>query len=270
MGIRLDTLLPRTHRILNMRQVNEQVRSFQVQGTFGAKAGQFAMVWVPGVDELPLSIVDDDGERTTFAFFVAGGGTQAMAEMTDGGLIGLRGPFGTSFDAAGCKRVVVIAGGYGSAPMLSAAKQVMKAGARIDILLGAKNDKLLLFVEDLKKLNPDSFSIATDDGSAGKKGIVTELLDELLAKDGKKIDCVFSCGPEPMLKQVSDCCAKHGVKAQLSAQRYMKCGYGLCGSCVVDPLGLRLCEEGPVISNDLFRQLTELGAYKRDDLGKRV
>jgi len=109
-----------------------------------------------------------------------------------------------------------------------------------------------------------------------------DILEKLLSscprpdpkKKGKKEDClpidqVFGCGPEMMLKRTSEICATYAVPAQLSMERYMKCGYGLCGNCVMDPLGIRMCEEGPVVKNDVLLKLTEFGKYHRDDLGKK-
>ena len=128
-----------------------------------------------------------------------------------------------------------------------------------------------------------SLHIATNDGSVGYKGFNTEVLEKLLAscpvpKKGAKgkaaqdcvpIDQVFACGPEMMLKRVSEITAEHKVPSQLSAERYMKCGYGLCGNCTVDPLGIRICTDGPVIKNDLAVTIEEFGKYHRDELGRK-
>ncbi len=95
--------------------------------------------------------------------------------------------------------------------------------------------------------------------------------DGKAAKDSKcsPIDQVFGCGPEMMLKRISEITAKHQVPSQLSLERYMKCGYGLCGNCVVDPLGIRMCVEGPVVKNENCLVITEFGKYHRDDLGQK-
>ncbi len=268
-AISLDSTIPKTHHIAETRKLTEQVGLIRVAGTFGAKAGQFAMVWLPGLDEFPLSIADDDGEHVTFAFFAVGEGTKALAALKKGDLIGLRGPFGTHYRCDEAKRVVVVAGGYGSAPMRFAAKTVVTAGAQLDVIVGAKTEAMLIFIEELKALKPASMTIMTDDGSAGRKGFVTDALEELLVREGKTIDWVFTCGPEKMLTGISAMCHAHGVRAQLSTQRYFKCGNGMCGSCVVDPIGIRLCQEGPVLDNDTFRAVSEFGAYRRDGLGRK-
>jgi len=80
---------------------------------------------------------------------------------------------------------------------------------------------------------------------------------------------VFACGPEMMMKRISDMCAERSVDCSMSLERYMKCGYGICGNCCVDPLGIRLCVDGPVVKNEICQKITEFGKYHRDDLGKK-
>ena len=126
-----------------------------------------------------------------------------------------------------------------------------------------------------------SLHVATNDGSMGFKGFNVEQLGKMLqvcnakGKKGLKgsdiepIDQVFACGPEMMLKAVSELTAKYKIPSQLSLERYMKCGYGICGNCVVDPLGIRLCTEGPVVKNGACVKIEEFGKYHRDALGKK-
>ncbi|MDD5025898.1 MAG: hypothetical protein PHH13_00815 [Candidatus Peribacteraceae bacterium] len=91
----------------------------------------------------------------------------------------------------------------------------------------------------------------------------------LKEKKSAFVDQIFACGPERMLKAVSDLSFEMKIPSQLSLERYMKCGFGLCGNCVVDPLGIRLCTDGPVVRNDIARKITEFGKYCRDDLGRK-
>jgi dihydroorotate dehydrogenase electron transfer subunit len=138
----------------------------------------------------------------------------------------------------------------------------------------------LLYLKELESLPHVSLHVATNDGSEGYKGYNTDILEKLLsscpvtgtkAKKGEcnPIDQVFACGPEMMLKKISEITAAHNVPSQLSLERYMKCGFGLCGNCTVDPLGIRLCIDGPVMKNDACVKIEEFGKYHRDDLGKR-
>lgn len=270
MQIPLEHALPTTYRIERFEcSASSPVCSMTVRVPWQPQPGQFVMVWVPGIEEIPLSISDADGDSVQITFFPVGDATKALAQKKVGDLVGLRGPFGTHYTWKPGQRIVLVAGGYGAAPMYFAAKRVVESGATIDVLNGARTKDDLLFLSELTALHPRSLQLATEDGSEGEKGYNTHLLEALIAADGAgSIDWIFSCGPEPMLKRVSEIAAAHGIPAQLSVNRYMKCGYGLCGNCTIDPLGVRMCVEGPVITNDLALQLSEFGAYRRTPYGQ--
>jgi dihydroorotate dehydrogenase electron transfer subunit len=151
--------------------------------------------------------------------------------------------------------------------MFFAATEAAKDGCTLDVIIGARGKDHLLYVKEFGKLPKTTVHIATDDGSEGHKGYNVDLLPGLLKNGG--VDLVFSCGPERMLLKVSDITFEHKIPSQLSLERYMKCGYGLCGNCVVDPLGIRLCTEGPVVKNETARKIAEFGKYHRDELGKK-
>lgn len=259
------------------------MRTFTFDGSLGAKPGQFVMVWLPGVDEVPMSVSDDDGSATRITFFAAGDMTNELAKLRVGDLAGLRGPFGTHYEWQPGQHLALIAGGYGAAPMYFAAKEAAKHDCTLEVIVGARSKEHLLFVKEIEALPHVSVHLATDNGSAGYKGSNTDILEKLLSACSRgrvpkqkernhgcrQIHQVFGCGPELMLKKISEMCAKYEVPAQLSMERYMKCGYGLCGNCVMGPLGIRICKEGPVVKNEVLLQLTEFGKYHRDDLGKK-
>lgn len=256
------------------------VRTFTFDGSLGARPGQFLMVWLPGIDEVPMSVAYDDGAVSKITFFAVGDMTQELAKKRVGDLVGLRGPFGTCYEWKAGQHIVLVAGGYGAAPMYFVAKETVGHGCTLEAIIGARSEEHLLYIDELEALPHVSLHVATNDGSEGYKGYNTEILEKLLAAcpiDSKAaasqkcdpIDQVFACGPEMMLLKVSEITAKHGVPSQLSLERYMKCGYGLCGNCVVDPLGIRLCVEGPVVKNDQCVKITEFGKYHRDDVGKK-
>ena len=288
MSIPLQSRLPRTYRIKDIVQETAMVRTLTFDGSLGSKPGQFVMVWIPGVDEIPMSVAEDDGAVTRVTFFAVGDATEALAAKHVGDLVGLRGPFGTFYMWEPGQHIVLVAGGYGAAPMYFVAKETVGHGCTLEVIVGAKSKEHLLFIDALSALPHVSLHIATDNGSEGYKGFNTEILEKLLAACNAQssprgslpqatnkqrretpVDQVFACGPEMMLKRVSAITAQYRVPSQLSLERYMKCGYGICGNCVVDPLGIRLCVEGPVVRNDLCVQITEFGAYHRDDLGKK-
>ncbi len=285
MRISLQSRLPKTHRIKAIERNTETVLTFTFEGSFGAKPGQCIMVWLPGVDEVPLSVADDDGAQVKITFFAVGDMTHALANCKVGDLVGLRGPFGTSYEWKPGQHIALVAGGYGAAPMYFVAKETVAHGCTMEVIVGARSKADLLYINEIAALPHVSLHIATNDGSEGYKGFNIDILEKLLAchseepirhavcdvmKSDSPIDQVFACGPEPMLKRVSEITADYKIPSQLALARYMKCGYGLCGNCTVDPLGIRLCVEGPVVKNDQCVRITEFGKYKRDSVGEKI
>jgi dihydroorotate dehydrogenase electron transfer subunit len=279
-SISLQSKLPRTYRIKHIKQETEMVRTYTFDGSLGARPGQFVMVWLPGVDEVPMSVAYDDGATTKITFFAVGDMTNELAKAQVGDLVGLRGPFGTCYEWEPGQHIVLVAGGYGAAPMYFVAKETVGHGCTLEVIVGARGKEHLLYLEELEALPHVSLHIATNDGSVGYKGFNVDILEKLLSscprdsKGAKKKEChpvdqVFSCGPEIMLKRVSEISARYDVPAQLSMERYMKCGYGLCGNCVMDPLGVPVCIHGPVMKNDVALKAEEFGVYHRDGLGKK-
>lgn len=272
--IPLENRLPKTYPIVSIRPETEMVRTFTFNVSLGARPGQFIMVWIPGVDEIPMSVAYDDGTKIQVTFFAVGDATRALAKFSVGDLVGLRGPFGTSYSWKNGERLALVAGGYGAAPMYFVAKEAVRDGCFLDVFVGARSKEHLLYLTEFRTLPKTTLHIATDDGSEGFKGFNVGLLDSVLTekKHSTKQSCfdqIFACGPERMLLSVSDLAWERKIPSQLSLERYMKCGYGLCGNCVVDPLGIRLCIDGPVVKNELCRKVTEFGKYHRDALGKK-
>lgn len=250
------------------------VRTYTIDGSMGAKPGQFLMLWLPGVDEKPFSVAYDDGAETKITFFAVGPMTEELAKLDVGDLVGLRGPFGTCYEWEPGDHLALVAGGYGAAPMFFVANEAAHHGTTVEVIVGARSKEHLLYLEELEGLPNVSLHIATDDGSMGFKGYNVQLLEEIIENtkpnpEDPPIDRVFGCGPERMLKALSDLCHKHQIPSQFALERYMKCGYGLCGNCVVDPLGIRLCTDGPVVKNDTCLKIEEFGKYHRDELGKK-
>ncbi len=217
--------------------------------------GQFVMVWVPAVDEIPmsLSVIDEQQAVTVEA---KGEATRALHEMQPGDKIGIRGPYGQGFTLQGTRHLFV-AGGTGAAPLLPLIQQSNDA----TVLLGAQNASQLLFPDEIAA--DANLHIATDDGSRGHHGFVTDLLDDTL-----ECDAVYTCGPELMMKKVLDWSQRHGVAMQASLERYMKCGIGLCDACAID--GLHVCRDGPVFKGEVLATLEDLGRRKRSPSGRRV
>jgi len=229
------------------------IKTFFFDTSFELIPGQFVMVWIRGVDEIPMAL----SYKNAITVQKVGPATSALFELEECDSVGIRGPFGKGFDIEN-GNVIVIAGGVGAAPLAPLAEKAGTAGAKITTLLGAKTKEELLFRKRFEAVG--EVRIATDDGSEGKHGYVTQLLDDV-----KNYDQIFCCGPEPMMKKVLDKVTLK--KAQFSLHRYIKCGLGICGACCVD--GQRICKDGPVFSGEVLNK-TEFGVYRRNECGERV
>lgn len=288
--------LPKTYQISSTKKETDDVTSFTFNTTFNSKPGQFLMVWLPGVDEVPMSIALDDGKQTRITFFAVGDMTKKLAELKEGDLVGLRGPFGTHYEWKKNQHLILVAGGYGAAPMFFTANEAVKDSCTIDFIVGARSKDQLLYLDEIKNLKNTTLHIATDDGSEGHKGYNTEVLENVLKANSqtslrrsgiassrqeskqhtgdpatrrRELIATFSCGPELMMKRVFELCEEHKIECAVSLERYMKCGYGLCGNCVMDPLGIRICTDGPVVKSEVLRELSEFGEYHRDEVGRK-
>jgi dihydroorotate dehydrogenase electron transfer subunit len=229
-----------------------------------ARAGQYAMVWVPGVDEVPMSVSKAGGNVLGITVKVFGEASRALCESKVGDFIGLRGPFGNYFDLTGAKNVIMIGGGVGLPPLMPIVDKVKDKNLTIILAARTKED---IFFKKRCEVNGVKTLVSTDDGTMGFKWYAHELLDRELTRDS--YDLVLACGPEIMLKYIHEVCLKHKMRHQLSLERYMKCGTGVCGQCVMDPVGLILCKEGPVVDGEKLRRLTEFGEYKRGKSGAK-
>ncbi len=246
---------------------NETTNTYIFEYDLGAKPGQFVMMWIPGVDEKPFSVAYCNDKEFWLTICNVGSATEELFKLGEGDKVGIRGPFGTSYEFSGGERIALVSGGYGAAPMYFVAREALEAGCKVDFLVGARNEKLLLFTQRISELGDVKLHIATDDGSSGKKGYVTGILEDLL-KEGD-VDKVFTCGPEMMMKAVGELAEKAGAKCFLSVEKYMKCGFGVCGQCCVDDTGECVCKKGPVMDYNYVKKLAEFGKYHRDAQGRK-
>ena len=257
--------------IVKIEDENESVKTFYIQGDFKALPGQFVMLWIPGIDQKPFSISDCEDGKIALTIFKRGPLTENLFTMKVGDQVGITGPFGTNFSQKSDAHYMMVAGGYGAAPLYFLAKQLAKTNSTVDFFLGARDINHLLFLDKIKTLPNTNLVIATDDGSAGSKGFVTEELINYLKKDTNKQNIlVCTCGPEMMERKVLDIANEHGVDAEISIERFMKCGFGVCGQCCVDPIGLCMCTDGPVVTKDIANQIIEFGKYHRDKSGAKI
>ncbi len=268
-------------QIAKIIQENATTKTFIFEYNLGvgaaggrAKPGQFLMMWIPGVDEKPMSIAFADEKEFWVTVCAVGPFSAALHTLKVGDKIGVRGPLGTFYKFKAGEHLALVAGGYGAAPMYFVAHEAVKIGCLVEFLSGARNKDLLLYSEKILALGVN-LHISTDDGSQGFKGYVTQLLDQVMgeAKSGNRglrpVDQVFACGPEVMMKACGQVAEKHGVDAHMSMEKYMKCGIGVCGQCAIDDKGDLCCVNGPVMRWGYLKKLPEMGQYHRDAQGRK-
>ena len=247
---------------------NSKVKTFHFEASLNAEPGQFVMLWLPGVDAKPFGVMSQD--KTEFAVTVANVGvfTEKLFRLKKGDCVGIQGPFGKSFVIRPeTKSVALIAGGFGAAPLAFLAQRLRTKKIGVVFIEGAKTKSGVILEKRLRALGCD-FRVATDDGSCGFKGYCTALLEKTLSEEKQKIDCVFACGPERMMQASVKICGERGVPIQFSLERFMKCGYGVCGQCAC---GSKLvCKDGPVFTPKDLPQLSDFGVARRDASGTRV
>lgn len=278
MSLRNFDTKPVTLPIKKIVKETENIWTFVFAGELVSKPGQFVMLWIPGVDEKPFSIAYDDGKEFWLTIAKVGPATAELFKLGVGDLVGVRGPFGTSYEFEPGEHLALLAGGYGAAPMYNVACSALAIGCKVEFIVGARSKDLLLYEKRVKELAKKYngkkaggeifYHAATDDGSYGYKGYNTELLAQILKKG--KIDRVFACGPEIMMKKAAEMALKARVNCQLSLERYMKCGFGVCGQCCMDDSGICVCKNGPVYDGAAALKLQEFGRYHRDSVGRRV
>ncbi|HEY1883010.1 MAG TPA: dihydroorotate dehydrogenase electron transfer subunit [Candidatus Cybelea sp.] len=231
------------------------------------RPGQFVMAIPPAGESAAtaLGIYEAEGTRASLLFFITGKRTHELAELRVGEPLGLIGPLGNGFDLSSVpQRAAIVAGGVGIASVLLAAQALVRSGASVELLYGARTSELLVDAERFGEAGCE-LVLATDDGSRGRHGFVTELLGERPAPD-----LILACGPTPMLRAVGAIAAELGVPAQLSLEETFACGVGGCWGCVVplarssaqapsfppasrggsDVVFARVCKEGPVFRSD--------------------
>ncbi len=254
-----------TVEIKKVVRETKNIKTFRLDLDLSALPGQFVMLWVPGYDEKPLSI-SYPGKEVGLTVLKKGMTTKRLHEMKAGEILGLRGPFGRAFKITG-SRLIAVGGGVGMAPIAPLAERAIEKGKEVTVIVGAVTERELLFVDRLEKAGA-KIIITTDDGTCGKKCFTTDAFEEELVKGG--YDECFTCGPEIMMAKVLRIAKKHSLPTQVSMERYFKCGIGICGACVVDDEGFRVCKEGPNFRDIEIEKFKDFGKYTRDSSGKKV
>lgn len=240
------------HQILLLRSIAPRIYQLVVHAPLIAKKarpGQFVIVRVDARGErIPLTLCDwssTDG-WIKIVFQEVGVTTKKLASLKPGNSVqDIVGPLGTPAEIARYGTVCVIGGGVGAAAAYARAKSLKQAGNVVVTILGARSSDYIILEDDFRKVC-DELLIATDDGSRGFKGFVSQLLKKLLSEE-RRFDYVFAAGPVPMMKAVAEVTRPYGIKTVVSLNPLMVDGTGMCGSCRVTVGGVRrfCCIDGP-------------------------
>ena len=238
-------------QIIENLPLARDIMSLRLGGDTGAivRPGQFVNIQVEGCFlRRPLSVCDWDGDSLTVVYRIAGRGTELLAKMKNGSLDVLTG-LGNGFNTAlSGDRPLLIGGGLGFTPLYALAKNLIKEGKEVQVILGFASKEQAAYVDKFKALGCE-VTVCTEDGSLGLKGYVTR------AMEGLDYSHFYTCGPEDMFKAVSDCSVTSG---QFSFEQRMGCGFGACMGCSCETLyGVkRICKEGPVLMKEEIKWRT--------------
>lgn len=207
----------------------------------------------------PISIYNMNKEEgiLEFIFQVKGKGTEILAQKEEGDLVDIIGPLGNgTFKFEGKKNIAIIGGGIGIFPLYELAKQAQNLGIKISTYLGFRTKSLVTLEKEFEAVS-SNLTITTDDGSYKQNGFAINFLKEDLEKED--IDCIYACGPLPMLKAVKKLAEEKNIPCQISLEEKMGCGLGVCLGCAVKtaaspmdkPEYVHVCKAGPVFDSKL-------------------
>jgi ferredoxin--NADP+ reductase len=251
--------------VVHKRRLSESVYELGVAAPDIAnkvRAGQFLILRVDECGErIPLTFSEWDADEgwVRFIFMVVGTTTRKLSELEPGDhLQDLAGPLGVPTHVEGLGRVAVVGGGVGAAVAYPVARAMLAAGNDVTVILGARNEQLLVLRDEFEALEGAAVIVMTDDGSAGRKGLVTHPLKELCER--REIDHAMAIGPAIMMRFCAETCAELGVPVTVSLNPIMVDGTGMCGACRVSVGGeVRFaCVDGPDFDGALvdFEELT--------------
>ena len=240
------------YRIVEKERLNPSVTRMSVEAPMVARkaqAGQFIILRVHEDGErIPLTIADYDRERqtVTIIFQVVGRTTKLLDQLEVGdSILDFVGPLGKPSEVEGLKKVCVIGGGVGCAIAYPTAKALYDNGTEVTVISGFRNKDLVILQEEFAAVSSKSY-LVSEDGSTGKKGLVTNVLEELI-EQGEQFDEVIAIGPLPMMKFVCLLTKKYGIKTVVSMNPIMIDGTGMCGCCRLSVGGEMkfACVDGP-------------------------
>ncbi len=230
-----------------------KVKSSQIANE--ASPGQFCNVKVS--DSLtpllrrPFSICDVEGDVISFQFSLVGEGTKILSKKKQGDILNIVGPLGVGFNYSGdYDNAIIVAGGIGAAPFPFLIKEISDSKKVTSFCGGRTKD-------DIIKYKLRNIITSTDDGSEGFHGNIVQLLEKEISKYDKSRTKIFACGPNPMLRVLSEFTIKNGYECQISTESVMACGFGICQGCNVEGVNsdrfLLVCKDGPVFNAEDVR-----------------
>lgn len=261
------------YKILEKRQLNEQVTSLTIEAPFIArkvKAGQFVIVRIDELGErIPLTVADFDSQTGTVTIILQAVGytTKRLAALNVGdSIMDIVGPLGLPTEFGNPKKAIVVGGGVGCAIAYPQAKALKNMGVKTDVIAGFRSRDIVILEDEMREI-ADDYYITTDDGSYGEKGLVTEVLKRLI--DNDEYDLVIAIGPLPMMKFVAKTTEPYGIKTIVSLNPIMIDGTGMCGGCRVSVGGeiKFACVDGPDFDGHLvdFDELSRRNAFYREE-----
>lgn len=245
--------------IVSKKAIAKDVFDFEIlcpEIAYVASAGQFIQVLSPShFLRRPISICGIDKEKGTLrmVFEIRGKGTDEIATLNKGDLIDIIAPLGNGFRIADGKKAIVIGGGIGTPPMLGTAAA---CNGNVKAIIGFRSAANVILTDDFKKVCDETI-VCTDDGTMGRKGFVTQALEECIAVE--KPDVIYACGPMPMLRGIVDIASKHDIETQVSLEQRMACGVGACLVCACklvkdgEEIYGHVCQDGPVFDSKEVR-----------------
>ncbi|MRR14183.1 dihydroorotate dehydrogenase electron transfer subunit [archaeon] len=249
-------MIDRNMKVIENREVARDTFRIILEGDpFPSLPGQFVMLGINGsLDPFlrrPLAILKNDGETLSLLYKVKGKGTAELSTKKKGDILSVLGPLGNGFTMPGQDETVIyIAGGTGLPPIVSLAG-VLSRGF---LIIGARSGMDIPMLEQIESFPGVEVIITTEDGSRGRMGIATDALNEIM--DRVLPPCIiYACGPNAMLKRVSEYAQYRQVKCEVSLEEHMACGFGVCSACAVKTTGgnRRVCTDGPVFDSGIIQ-----------------
>lgn len=215
------------------------------------------MVWLPLLDEKPFTLAYIQKNLLGISVLKKGTFTNALHNLKTGDMIGIRGPYGNGFHVQHPINSCVIGGGIGMASLATVAERL----PGVTIIQGTRTATEIIYQKRFHKMK-----LCTEDGTLGFKGTTVDLLKEELKK--QHFQKIYTCGPEIMLYKIVKVCEMHGIECEVSLERYIKCGFGICGQC--DCSGQRICIDGPVFCIKKLQTMEDFGKTTLLKTGERV